>query len=656
MCTECITRKCTLPGKRFRLSYDMLIAGYRFGSDLMQVESLRANVPSYSQACLRYLGGSKFLVAHEQDGQTNGKYTCIEFLLRDTAILQIRQAELSENLDSNLCDDSNLKLNGWLIIDYNAIKNRKEACSLTGGFNMQVYDKISNTAVCDGYVGETRMESECLPEEGMYFYFRQAGCVPDGLLMYPSQRTNCIINWTVGKFKFILLSDNNLKYLWVLRYPKIVAYGVTLRALLMKDIYATKESSIRVTHNYLSLTMSSQIPKTLDSLCYDDYEICSVLSDPCSYSEDIARTCAKTCGFCTESNPRICQFELPVSGIWIDANQLDKRPDVNVTSSTIEIPSVETLHCIEWSNGPMNSRKKAKGLIRSHDGSEFREQMLVSVRDNGCRPRFSCAKFTKMYQVFFMHLSQTRLWPLVQEKHDTYDCSDFNYNSGIVLNDNPYRSNTTNLLTEETTNAIQCDLSEFEYISARFQNGKKCVGRISQNNAKTSIYPTFGLCPTYTISNEYTCIEYSTFVPTNDRILVTKTKYFPYSKNCWLFPADKKDTIFVVEPQYCNYVTIENIKDGNLIPIANLTKGHGEITTTATTPKMNDSSIIIDALTTVTTRDVQTTDYKSTPAITNNSSTDLNNEDSDSKPAMAAATAVISVVLVVAALLCKCSC
>ena len=625
---------------------------YRFGSDIIQVESLRANVPSYSRACLRYFGGSKFLVAHEQEGQTNGKYTCIEVLLRDTAILQIRQAELSEDLYSNLCDDGNLKLNGWLIIDYNAIQNRKEVCSLTGGFNMQVYDKSCNRGVCDGYLGETRLESECLLGEGMLFEFRQAGCVPDGLLMHTSQRTNCIVNWTVGKFKFILLSDSRLKYLWLLRYPKIGAYSVTLQALLMKDLYATKESSIRVTHNYLRLSLSSQISKTLDSLCYDDYEICSVLSDPCSYSEDIARTCAKTCVFCTESSPKTCQFELPITGTWIDGNESDKRPNVNVTSSTIEIPNIETLHCIEWSNRPRNARRKSKGVIKSSDGGQFQEQMLVSVTNNGCRPRYTCAKFIKMDQVFFLHLSQTKLWSLVESKYGTYDCSDFQYSSRYILDDNPYRSNTTNLLTKHTTNAVQCDLSEFQYISASFENGQKCKGQMDQNNAKTSIYPAFESCPIYTISNEYICVEYSTFVPTSDKLLVTKTRYSPYSKHCWLFPADNGDVIYVVEAANCSYTVHEKTRDGTLIPLATITKGHDEI---ATTPKMNGSSIIIDALSTLSTRDVSTTDYRTTPVTTNNS-TDLDENGSDNKPAMAAATVVISVVLVVAALLCKCSC
>ena len=619
--------------------------------------SLKTGVPSYSLACLRYIGGSKFLVAHERNGQTNGKYTCVEFLLRDTAILQIKEAELSDNLNTSLCHDSNLKLNGWIIIDFNALKSRKEVCSLTGGYNMQVYDKSSNTGVCDGYLGETRLESECLPDEGLHFYFRQASCVPDGLLMYPTQRTQCLISWTVGKFNFILISEESFTYLWLLRYPKIVVYGVTLHALLMKDLYATKESTIRVSHNYLSLTLSSQSPKTLASLCYDDYEICSTLSDPCSYSEDIARTCAKTCGFCTEDSPRTCQFKLPITDTWIDTRQSDKRPNINVTASEINVENVETLHCIEWANGPKNSGRNAKEIMSSNDGNQFQEQMLVSVTQNGCRPRYTCARFTKMNQVLFMHLSQTKLWPLVKSKDDPYDCSGFKYESSLKLDDNPYRTNTTNLqITTQITHSSTCDLSEFEYFTAYFENSRKCFGQMHQNNVDDIFQPILKDCSVYTFSSEYRCIEHSTFVPTKDKLLITVSISPPYHVHCWLFPFDHQDTTYVVESENCNYKMYDRIVDGTLIPIAKLLKGHVSI---STTPKAGNSSIIIDALTSVLTSvgDETTTPTigTTTPKGTSNS-TDTGVDDGSTKPAMAAATVVMSLVLVMGALMCKCKC
>ena len=63
--------------------------------------------------------------------------------------------------------------------------------------------------------------------------------------------------------------------------------------------------------------------------------------------------------------------------------QSDRRPNVNVTASEIDIENVETLHCIEWANGPKNSGRNTKDIMRSDDGNQFQEQMLVSVTQNG---------------------------------------------------------------------------------------------------------------------------------------------------------------------------------------------------------------------------------------------------------------------------------
>ena len=283
--------------------------------------------------------------------------------------------------------------------------------------------------------------------------------------------------------------------------------------------------------------------------------------------------------------------------------------------------------------------------------------MLVSVTQNGCRPRYTCARFTKMNQVFFMHLSQTKLWPLVKSKDDPYDCSGFKYESRVKLDDNPYRTNTTNLqITTQITHSSTCDLSEFEYFTAYFQNGRKCFGQVYQNNVNAIFQPVLKDCSVHTFSNEYRCIEYSTFVPTSDKLLITVTISAPYHVHCWLFPFDQDDTIYVVESDNCNYKMYDRILVGTLIPIAKLMKGHVTISTTL---KANNSSIIIEALTlvSVSVSDTATLPTEGTTTPKGNSnSTDLGKDDGSTKPAMAAATVVMSLVLVMGALMCKCKC
>ena len=91
-------------------------------------------------------------------------------------------------------------------------------------------------------------------------------------------------------------------------------------------------------------------------------------------------------------------------------------------------------------------------------------------------------------------------------------------------------------ITTQITHSSTCDLSEFEYFTAYFQNGRKCFGQVYQNNVNAIFQPVLKDCSVHTFSNEYRCIEYSTFVPTNDKLLITVTISAPYHVHCWLFP------------------------------------------------------------------------------------------------------------------------
>ena len=530
---------------------------YTFRNDIMEVISADSRIHPYSRVCIQAFPDDKFLVAHEEMGQIRGRYTCMQIKKRSDTVLQILEAELSEKMGRDLCKET-LKLDGWIVLDAKNVLNQREDCSLVGGFNMQVYDKSLNKGVCDGYLGETRLESECQSEDGLNFYYRQAKCVPDGLLMYPSQRTYCLANWVDGNSNFILLKHSRQSYLWVFRYPKELKQGEGFNALLMKDLFATN-NTIQATSNYLSLSMSRQTPKTLDSLCYDDYEICSVLRDPCSYSDDIARTCAKTCGFCTEKSPSLCQFGLPLNGMWNDTNQMSGGPNVIMNSTSVEIVGQEVLHCIEWS--AERPDKRSKGPTATV------EQMLVTVSENGCRPRYSCGKFTKFpFNVMFMQLSQTRLWPLVETKEDLYNCNKFSYTNGKDMEANPFRTRHENLLLSDHISGTECDLREYEHFAVLFKDGVRCSGELVQNTNRTSIELNFPECSVQRLRDTFVCLEFALLPPENDRILVTRS--VDKTLHCWLFPTKPENIFHLIESDLCNLSMKRRIRKGRLRPIA----------------------------------------------------------------------------------------
>ena len=604
-------------------------------------------------------------------------------------MLQIKEAELSDRMGRNLCMESNLKLDGWIIMDIKSVMNHREDCSLVGGFNMQVYDKSMSKGVCDGYLGETRLESECLPGDGLNFYYRQAKCVPDGLYMYPTQRTYCLANWEDGRFNFILLKHDRMHYLWVMRYPKVKQSDGKFTAFLMKDLYATADNAVRSTNNYLSISMGRQSAKTLHHLCYDDYEICSVLSDPCSYSEDIARTCAKTCGFCTDLVPSICKFSLPINGTWVDANHADKGPTVQINATSVDIAGQETLHCIDWSGSKRESRatdEEAPAEVIPTGQDNRNEQMLVTVSDNGCRPRFSCGKFTKLpSNAMFMQLTQTRLWPLVKNKEDPYECSKFIYTSNKDVDTNPYRMRHEHLFTSDhISNSVQCDLSNFEHIAVLFKDGVRCSGHLTQSTTKDSVQLSFPECSVQRLRHKFTCLEYSRFPPENDMLLVTQSHESPPKVHCWLFPKRPENIFHIIEPEQCNSLMKRKIRKGRLRPIATFTKDtRKNVVTIETVAEVDENilknvppneTVVVANKPEIVAINPPTITTKSTPrdvthknnefdsdfddVITTDTNLTVNTSDADNKDSSPVVVAAVLVTLIVMQipLLCKCKC
>ena len=559
----------------FSKKLPIYIYRYNFTQDILQVVSTGPSIESYSRICIQSRGNNKYLVAHEQRGQTKGKYTCMQILIRGNSVLQLKQAKISTTLDSGLCSDNNLHLDGWLIIDTYSVMNQREDCSLNGGFNMQVYDKSTFTGVCDGYLGETRLESECLPGEGLNFYFRQPACIPDGLYMYPTQRTYCLANWDDEGFNFILLKHDRMTYMWLFRYPKTTPGEHKFIALLMKDLYASTENSIIVTNQYLRLTMSRQNAKTLSNLCYDDYEICSVLRDPCSYSEEVARTCARTCGFCSDTKPTVCQLDSSFYGTWVNSNHPDDIPDIQINATSIYVSGTETLHCIDWTNGTKELEEPMS--TADFDDNHEEEQMVVTVSGNGCRPRFSCTKFTKFAKTFFMQFSKTRLWPLVQNKADNYTCNIFLYTSNKEIDKNPYRKKVSTLLLPSLEQAnVSVDLSEFVNFDVHFKGGVQCSGNLTQRPLNDSAQFNVGNCPGQSLENtEFEFIEYGPLpfpTPDNDMLLITKTNNTMPITICWLFPEKPNNVFHMIASKDCNGAMKRKIRKGRLYQIATFIK------------------------------------------------------------------------------------
>ena len=91
------------------------------------------------------VGGNRYLVAQEEEPrQQRTRYTCIQFVHRSPDVVQIKSANLSEQMDPGLCVDGALRLDRWLVVDRTRIgKEPRVQCPLAGGFSIRMFDKVS---------------------------------------------------------------------------------------------------------------------------------------------------------------------------------------------------------------------------------------------------------------------------------------------------------------------------------------------------------------------------------------------------------------------------------------------------------------------------------------------------------------------------------
>ena len=470
----------------------------------------------------------------------------------------------SETKNANfLCDDNKMELDDWLIIDRKHVEADVHQCALEGGFSIRIFDTLHRQGICDGYKGETRMESECVRGEGLYFYFRHQNCVPEGMYMYHTQRTLCLANWREGRFTFILLRHERHRYMWILRYP--TSLEESFSAYLLKDLKADTDGHITRTHNHLRLDAVRDVSRPIAALCVDDYEICSRWLEPCSSGPMMALTCPRTCGICNATRPRVCRFNATWRGDWNDPS----RPPggataVSVNETTLRVDratGAETFHCIEWETAATGKRHVAN-------------QMLVKEFNNGCRPRYSCAKFVqKSPAVMFFKLSESRTWPFANSPEDPMDCRHFAFQKDVAISPNHYRSKLLRLLVADEGASVQCHLpGHLDDYSVRYPDGKRCRCSLAQSGQGTEISLRTHDCGARPIDQYFTCLDSSRVLPSRHLLLVTRTFGRPDEILCWLFPRGEHKSFYLLSADQCNEAAARRISKDRLEPLAAFSK------------------------------------------------------------------------------------
>jgi len=88
------------------------------------------------------VSSDRYLVAYEQTDQRTARYTCLQFVARSRAVLQVRSAAVGGRMERAMCRDAALVTDRWLIVDRSTLGRGRVACPLHGGYSVHLFDKV----------------------------------------------------------------------------------------------------------------------------------------------------------------------------------------------------------------------------------------------------------------------------------------------------------------------------------------------------------------------------------------------------------------------------------------------------------------------------------------------------------------------------------
>ena len=526
---------------------------------------------SYTWVCVQRYDQNKYLVSQEQSGQQGQRYTCVQFIQRSPVVIQLRKAEISEKMQRSLCDDDSLLLDDWILVDYSQLMNQRETCSFRGGYSIHIYNRLNGESRCGAFEGHMRLESECVESDDLMFYFRQGTCIPDGLHMYPTQRVICAANWQEGPYSYSLLRNDVYEQAWMLRYMTMARDSSV--AFLLNDLVADRGTHITETRHYYRLDTVRNTPIPVTSLCMDEYEACYT-NEACGHSERMVMTCPRSCGLCNATRPRMCTFPNSFHGTWKDIGH-SEAVAVTVNSSMLTVHGHHSFHCVQWDlHRDDNPRSD-----NSHT-----DVMMVTTFDNGCRPRYTCARFLqKGTSTLFFQISESRAWPLTESPNQPIDCSQFNYEQGRLEHPNPYRTRHSKLLYSSNPHAqVPCGLPDYvKDFRVSLKTGTNCGSDLTENRASTALHLNLHGCNSssgdggrnhHKLEGDFTCLESSRLWAAGDLLIITRTSHRSSEIYCWIFPKRLRSTFYLVEGRHCNEATKKRIRRRKFTPLATFSK------------------------------------------------------------------------------------
>lgn len=513
----------------------------------------------FTRECVQEISPGKFIAKHRESDQKKEKFVCMEFLKRSDIVVQLRESRLKKRPDPTLCFPDSMVLDRWPMINRVDIFKAHVDCPLVGGFSMKMYDKAAREGICDTFDGETRLESECMEGEGMFFRYRHENCIPNGVHMHTNQRLYCIANWEQGPYTFSILRHDRSNHQWCFRYS--TKHGKRFVAILFKDVYCDEEDFPSDSLNYLDLAITMDTARSLSSLCMDDFDACNMWSNPCKHAGSVMHlTCAKTCGICRDNRPSECTFPGKYSGEWLDTSDAGRQL-IHITDRFISVRGFRTTQCIKWQDG------------YAYGEPESYEQMMVTTFNNGCRPRYQCVQLQKRSPSILRYkLSQSQIWPFEDTTGYVVDCSSFTYrDDDAPLRDRFRTRHFKTLISMKERIYVGCDLTNILEFTVVYDDGVRCNGTLEQppTLSRTKMVMHLPRCTTKDEVQTFACLDSNRHGGyLSDQMIVTESQDVSSQLLCWLFPATPGDIFYLLPASQCNEGAKDKITGLQLRPIA----------------------------------------------------------------------------------------
>lgn len=525
----------------------------------------------YDYDCIENVGKNKVLVKRiefDQD-EKHDRFTCLHFVRRSPAVVQLRMAEYAETAESSLCNDANLKNNDTTLVHFHAAMWHKVlekipymTCGLEGGYFIdQWYDQDKNEGCTVDVENSLRIEDECDIGSRLQITGESEKCPSpmENLNVYKEPLT-CIASWKDGNYLFSVATDEWNSFFVCLRFPQ--TKGKQFEMYIFLDGICDSTENILHSKKYKRLQMRQFI---VPDLCSDYSPHCTLLSkEDCVGA--VPNTCRKSCNVCPHEKTWYSS-KLPeeIQGDWYLQTSAKPGKKVTITERSMEFP-----HSRSWSYFGESPCKRSR-IGHQKKASEY---MLVSSSINGCLPRVATVMVnTFSTSVIGLQLSQSASSELgLVNETSTWSndmesmCEPTQYSQDDERLRNKYHTTGygwQNLVQDvQYPNLDQCELTDDQEFEVTLKSGATCKGHLNMRTLGDSFDMVIDDCGKYNSTVDipggigervrYECMARFTGAQDWNTYIITRT------------PGEMKNV--VNETYVCWYLA--KGKNGYLLPIS----------------------------------------------------------------------------------------